>query len=257
MCNPRRVHVTASQALAEAWEHEVRRVITRSGEVTAEARTREALDASIGAPTLVLLERVLDAADGWQRDGETYTHPLDGGAIIYHADTRELEIVAFASEMVSVEGSSSELVRGDLTDTIEAEGTGVYYDDNYRGITEDDARAAAARDAQHRLSARRDEVLGQARAEAEGAVGATVEAAAGARADEEFVRRSAARAAQLRVAAADRVTSVGIQGRNLFHRALADAYRDAILAYARSRGAEGLTCTQQEGVVEIQFEMTV
>jgi hypothetical protein len=255
MCNPRRVHVTASRQLVEAWEHEVRRVTTRSGDVTAEARTREALDASIGAPTLAMLERVLTEADGWRRDGDTYTHDLDGGFVTYHADIQELEIVALAAAVVDVEASASQVVRGDLDQTIEAAGTGTYYDDNWRGITEDDARQAAARDAQNHLERQRQELIDQARAAAERTHAAAVEAAAGAQAEEELTRRSAARAEHLRAEAARRLTAVGIQGRNVFHQALALAYRDAILAYARSRGAEGVICSERDGVVEIQFEM--
>jgi hypothetical protein len=255
MCNPRRVRVTASRALAEAWEHEVRRVISRSGDVTAEARTREVLDASIGAPTLAVLERILAGAEGWDRDGDTFTHQLDGGYVAYHADTQELEIVARATGLVNVEVSSSDVVRGDLAQTIEVEGVGTYYDDEWGGITEDDARAAAQTHAEDQLRARRRELLDEARAVAEGERGAAVESAAGLLADEELVRRTADRERELRAEATNRLTSVGIQGRNVFHRALALAYRDAILAYAQSRGAEGLTCTERDGVVEIQFEM--
>jgi hypothetical protein len=255
MCNPRRVHVTASRQLVEAWEHEIRRVITRSGNVTGEARSREPLDASIGAPTLALLERVLEAAEGWERDGDAYTHELDGGYVTYHADTQELEIVARVTEEVTADGSSSATMRGDLDQQVEVNGVGVYYDDNWGGITEEDARAAAGRDAEQRLDAARRDLMAAARTEVERAHGAAVEAAASAEAEAELARRSEARAEQLRVDAARRLTAVGIQGRNTFHQALANAYRDAILAYAQSRHAEGISCIERDGVMEIEFEL--
>jgi hypothetical protein len=257
MCNPRRVHVTASRELLEAWQHEVQRVITLSGDVNAEVRIREVLDASIGAPTLAVLERALSEANGWHRDGDTFTYPLDGGHVAYHADTQELEIVASAADEVSVEIASTEVVHGELAETVDITGTGIFYDDGWGDITADDAHAEAVRDVEIQLAARRRQLIDAAQAAAEAAHGDTVAATAAAEAQAQLERRRAARAEELRIEASGRLTAVGIQGRNVFHQALALAYRDAILAYAHARGAEGVTCTDHDGVLEIQFEMSV
>ena len=49
MCNPRRVEVTATRAIAEAWERAVRRAASRRGTVRGEVRIRQSLAASLGA----------------------------------------------------------------------------------------------------------------------------------------------------------------------------------------------------------------
>ncbi len=255
MCNPRRIHVTASAQLAEAWEHEIRRVATRSGDAMAEARLLEPLDATIGAPVLVMLERALAGTEGWEQDGDSFRYTLDGGYLAYHADTQELEIVAQAAERVDVEVAAVETAHGEVAEHIEVRGTGTYYDDGYGGITEDDARRAAHADAQSNLELERQRVLAQAREQAEALRAVEVEASAAAQAEAEWARRTAQRAEELRGLAVQRLTALGIEGRNVFHRALAMAYRDAITAYAQSRGAENFSCTERDGVVEIEFEM--
>jgi hypothetical protein len=257
MCNPRRVEVTATRELAEAWEHEVRRVATRSAHATGESRVREPLDGAIGAPVLGALAAVLSGADGWERDGDTFRHALDGGYLAYHADTQELEIVATASGQVDVAVTSSVVLHGEVRERIEATGTGRYYDDNWGGVTEADARQAADRDAEANLQARRLDVLRAARAEEEARRGADLDATVGAQADAELARRTAARTDELRAEAARCLTAVGIQGRNAFHAVLAQAYREAILAYARRRGADRISCSEDGGVLEIEFEMQV
>jgi hypothetical protein len=255
MCNPRKVVVTAGRELAVAWEHEVRRVATRSAGATGEARVREELDASIGAPVLTMLERVLDGAEGWQRLDDSFRYELDGGYLEYHVDSRSIEIVARASDMVDVEVSTSTVMRGEISETIEASGIGRYYDDEWGGVTAADAQVAAERDAAANLEARRHEVLDAARNAAEAERARELEAAVGAQADAELAARTAEREAELRAEAARRLTAIGIQGRNVLHQALALAYRDAILAYARVRGAERLSVSEQGGVVDIEFEL--
>lgn len=257
MCNPRRVRVRATRQLAQAWEQEVRRQVTRSGQAVGEARVREPLGASVGAPALVALNSVLADAPGWEQHDGTFRHEIDGGRVVYHPLTRELEIVATAIDDVEVSGEASVTVRGEVADTVEAEGVGTYYDDNYGGITRADAQRAAQQDAERALDTTGRQRIQQAQQTADELEGSAVAAQAEARAAAALAEATAARADELRRDAAARLSAVGIHGRNLFHQALAVAYRDAILAYARSRRADRISCTDQDGVVEIEFELQV
>ncbi|AEH10001.1 hypothetical protein [Candidatus Protofrankia datiscae] len=257
MCNPRRVRVRAARDLSDAWEQEVRRQVTRRGQATGDARIREPLTAGIGAPTLAALTGVLARTAGWERDGESFRHALDGGWLSYHPATRELEIVAEAVAEVTASGEASAVVRGQLAETVEAEGEGIYYDDNYGGRTQRYARREAARNAERAVDAQVEALLAAARQQADSAEGTAVEAAAAARADAALAEAAAARAEALRREAAKRLVTVGIQGRNIFHQALAGAYRDAILAYARARHAEGITWSENNGVLDIEFELRI
>jgi hypothetical protein len=255
MCNPRRINVTATRELREAWEQEVARAVTRTGSAVGQARMREQLDASIGGPTLVMLERALETAEGWIQDGDSFRYDMTGGYVAYHSDTQELELVAEVSEEVSASEQATETIRGEFDTRVEAGGTGVYYDDGYGGITAADARRAAEADAQRNLDRQRQGLLDQARAEHEVRLAEDLERRAAERADASFLQVQTRRSAELAEDAADRLTAIGIEGRNAFHQVLAGAYRDAIVAYARARGADGLSVVEHDGVMEIEFEM--
>ncbi|MBG0562558.1 molecular chaperone DnaJ [Actinoplanes aureus] len=255
MCNPRRIDVTATQHLREAWEHEVRRAATISGAATGRARIVESLDTTLGAPTLAALAQTLDRADGWVLDGDVYRYEMAGGYVAYHTDTCELEIVAVLAEELSATGEASRTVSGEVDRDIEASGSGIHYDDNWGGITEDDARREAERQAQRNLSAAREEALSAAQTAAAAEHLADLDASARAAATAELDRLVGERSAQLNEAAAESLAAIGVRGRNEFHRVLAEAYREAVLAYARVRGADSVHVVESDGVLEIEFEI--
>ncbi|MFI5893090.1 molecular chaperone DnaJ [Actinoplanes sp. NPDC051513] len=255
MCNPRRIDVTATQHLREAWEHEVRRVATISGAATGQARITESLEDTLGAPTLAALARTLDEAEGWVLDGDVYRYAMEGGYVAYHADTRELEIVAELAEEVSASGEASRTISGEIERDITAAGSGTHYDDNWGGITAEDARREAERQAQLNLAAARAEALTTAQSEAAEQHLAGLDASARAAATAELDRILAERTAELGAAAAEVLATIGVRGRNEFHRVLAEAYREAVLAYARMRGADGVQVVETNGVLEIEFEI--
>ena len=59
MCDPRRVTVTATRQVQEAWEREVQRVAEFPGTLIGEARIRQPLDASLGGPAMMALHTAL------------------------------------------------------------------------------------------------------------------------------------------------------------------------------------------------------
>jgi len=249
--------VRATRQLAQAWEHEVRRQVTRTGQAVGEVRVREPLGSSVGGPALTALAAVLRADPEWERVGETFVHRVDGGHVIYHPAARELEIVATATADVEATGDVARTVSGELTGDVEAEGVGVYYDDNWGGTTEEDARREARERAEAALETATRERARAARDAADEREGAALVGAAEQQAEAALTEATAARERELRADAATRLATVGVQGRNAFHRALASAYRDAILAFARSRRAAGISCTEADGVVDIEFELQI
>jgi FtsH ternary system domain X2 len=256
MCNPRRVRVRATRELAEAWAQEVRRQATRTGRTAGTARVRESLADSIGGPTLAALADLLGRLDGWTEtpDG-TFTHELEGGTITFDPVTRELEITATVTGEVSVTEEAAATVDTEVSGTVEAEGEGIYYDDGYGGLNEQTAQ----RDAEQNLDRAMAEAVRrrreQASRDADAAAGDAVAREAAARAEASYAAAAAAQEQELRRAAADQLMAVGAQGRALFNAALAQAYRDAILAYARSRRASNLHHSEQGGVLDIEFEL--
>lgn len=210
MCNPRRIEVTATRQVAEAWEHEVRRAASRSGTVTGEARVRQALDASVGAPTLATLERALEAGfAGWRREGDAFRHDVEGGYVVYSLEDQSLTIVATASDVVHGRGEAGARLTGRVEGEIAGRGEGRYYDDGYMGRTEARAREEAQRAAEAGVDA-------QVKAQVEGDKEAAEREAAGkllADADRaaqaDWEARAAERRAALERAAADHLAAVG------------------------------------------------
>jgi hypothetical protein len=266
MCNPRRIRVEATRQLVEAWSHEVRRQVTLHGEAVGRAEVRQPLGSMLGAPVLATLERVLQDHEGWREVPEGFRLDLEGGYVVYHADTRELETVAELRTQVSAEQEATTSVGGVVTETLHVEGEGRYYDDSWGGYTEQTARRDAEQDARRRLAdaeqdARRRladaaaERLARARQEAEAAAQEETEARARAAAEEALSRARSAAQADLDRAAAERLEVIGARAQEALNGVLALAYRDAILAYARSRRAAGLEVSEADGVLRIEFEM--
>lgn len=242
MCNPRRVQVTATRQVREAWEREVRRAATVSAEVGGEARIRQQLDASVGAPALMAMQLRLargaeGGCDGWaaQADG-AYRHDVEGGYLLYRPDQRTLEIVATVAETLTETGVASRTVGGRLETDIEAAGEAGYYDDGWGGHTEERARREAEQAAERNAEASARERLQAAADAAEQAADAQLTEAAAAAGRQRLAERAELHRAELEQRAREHLGEVGIRARQAFHRLLALGYRDALEGLARRRG---------------------
>jgi len=255
MCNPRRIEVTATRHLAEAWTREVQRAVRLSALVNGEARVRQSL-ATVGAPALDALEERLRAGiAGWERFEGGYRHAVRGGYVEYRPDDQSLEIVAVASEAIEGWGEVVVHLEGQLQEEIAANAGARYYDDGYGGRTQEvaerEARAGAERELDEQVRRRMREVAEAAEAEH----GDKVRSQAEAVAKNDLERQRAARAQALERQAQADLTAVGAEARLAFHRILALGYRDALLALARARGASGIQCSEQGDSLEIEFTL--
>ncbi len=256
MCNPRRVEVTATRAIAEAWEREVRRAASRSGTVRGEVRIQQSLAASLGAPALAALERALDTGCiGWREVAEGYRYDVAGGWALYSPSDRSLTIVATQSEEVVGRGEAHVCLSGHVAEEVTARGEGRYYDDGYGGRTREIADAEARLAAQNSLEAAARARVARVVDDAEGAVRDDLEAQAARAAEADFEARAAARQAALQRGVEARAEEVFTEARRAFHALLARAYRDALLALARHRGAQGIAVHEDGDILEIEFEL--
>jgi hypothetical protein len=259
MCNPRRIRVRATRRLAEAWDQQVRQRVVLSGDVTGEARVREQLGRTVGGPTLAALTRVLGRTQGWQEDVDgVFRHPLDGGMISFDPASRELEIVARVAGQVEASGEAVTMVRAQVDDLLHASGVGTYYDDAYGGITRGHARQVAGQAAEAALDDAAEKARARERRRIEQAYQSGLSEQAQQRAREHLAARARLRERELTAQATDLLAAIGDSGRAVFHRALAEAYRDAILAYARTRRATGISWSEEDdGALNIEFELEV
>lgn len=256
MCNPRRVQVTLTRDIAQAWEREISRSVSLSTQVTGEARVRQAMTDSVGAPVQRALEMLLaQGCEGWQETEQGYRHDVEGGYVVYNPDAHVLEIVATLNDQVATEATQTDVIGGTHRETLNTTQTGQYYDDGWGGRTEDVAKAEAGKAAEQALDEqgrnRVREIAEQAERENADAVRARAEAKARQQLDRQAQERQEALSRQAR----QNLDTVGVQCRQAFNGLLAQAYRDAILAYARRNGAEGLSCQDDGDIVEIEFFM--
>lgn len=256
MCNPRRVTVTATRDIAEAWRREASRTVELSSEVVGEARLRQPLASRLGTPALRALEaRLAAGAAGWTATPEGYRHDVDGGYVLYRTDEQALEIVATLAAMVTAAGTARTLLEGELRDTLSASAERRYFDDAYVEQNEARARADAERELNQTLQQALREKLAQAQHQAEAAQADRLQTEAEAAAHEALRQTAAERRATLARLAEEHLETVGLRCRQAFNQLLALAYRDAILAYARRHGADAIQCRDDEGVLEIEFFM--
>jgi hypothetical protein len=254
MCKPRRITITATRDLQEAWSREVSRTVQLSSSVQGEARVRQRLADSVAVPVLRGIELALGRGlPGWTAAEGGYRHAIDGGYVFYNPEEHEIEIVAVAEGTVAVEGTARTTLGGEVRQTISAEGVGEYYEDGYAGRDEAFGKAEGQKKAEAALAEQAAKSLRQAaeaaEAEAAGDLGGRAAADAQVRLAAEAEKRRAALAQQ----AAGQLETVGVRGRHVVNRLLAEGYRAAILAYARSNGADGIQCHDDQDTLEIEF----
>jgi len=254
MCNPRRVSVTLTRDIAEAWRREVSRTAELSTRVVGTARLRQSLADSVGGPALRALENRLAAGEeGWQAVPEGYRCEVEGGYVLYLADEQVLEIVATLDDSVQAQGEAATVLSGEINTTLSASAERSYYDDGYGQLTEAGARQAAEDLARRTLTRESRQRLEQAQQQAEAAESIRLQAQAEAAAAANLATAAAERRELLSRQAEERLDIVGLHCRRAFNRLLAQAYRDAILAYARRHGAENIQCRDDAETLEIEF----
>lgn len=255
MCNPRRIQITATRQVHQAWEREVERVAEVAGTLTGEARISQALDATLGGSALMALQNALaQGFPGWaeQEDG-SYRHPVEGGYAVYRPDSHSLEIVATLSEELRAQAAVRERLSGEFAGTVEAQVERGYYDDGYGGHTEQRARQEAQQAAPAALDQALRAHLAAAADAAETTQDAELRRRAQQQAQHDWERQADQRRDALSRRAAAELQQVGLRARLAFHQLLAHAYREALLGLARRRGADGIQCRDTDGYLEIEF----
>ncbi len=255
MCNPRRVTVTATREIAEAWQREVSRTVTLSTQVIGEARVRQPLSNTLGTPVFRALESLLASGniENWQETETGYRHDVEGGYVFYDMDEQTLEIVATLGDTVQAEGSATRQLSGELRATLSTEQEGHYYENGYGGRTQARAETEAGKAAQHSLDQIAQNRLEEDQREAEEAESSHLQNQAQIEAQTQLRQTAQQRQTQLSSQAAEHLDSVGIRCRQAFNTLLAQAYREAILAYARYHGAENISCQDKTDHLEIEF----
>jgi hypothetical protein len=262
MCNPRRIQVEAVSNLSAAWQEEIVRTAQATGTATGEARVVDDLQAMLSPQAYAQFVRCLAGDRAWTRLDDTYHLDVERGSVMFDPDTGEIELTARLSEHLALEASARREASGTVDATGRAETEAVYYTDGWRNQTRErvereaqeqvdrEAEAQAQRELQAAQDAAR--LAGRARLRGEES---EVEAEARQNAEAELRRRSAERTAVLSRRAEGELESVRRECMAIVNRSVGQAYREAILSYARERGAENIRLTEEDGSISIEFEL--
>ncbi|MEU9478256.1 hypothetical protein [Streptomyces sp. NPDC048191] len=263
MCNPRRVRVTATREVAEAWQTDLERRVAMSDTVVSELEISYPFGGTLGARTRGVFENALARDPQWRQTADgSLELPLADGMVTYRPATGDLVVRVRLTDTANVEGRAAESLSGTVSDVAHGEGEGSYFDDNYFGRTEQRARDKARRRAESDAERNARALLDSVRRRAQ-------EASAAARRDaEERVRQAAAADAAARLEAERarvrdeldaanrvRVQRLGQDVLRAVNSVLATAYREALVAYAREHGARDVRVDESDGRVDIEFEM--
>lgn len=262
MCNPRRIKVRASRSLTEAWQAEITRTARLTETLSGEARIVEPLGARLPAPVRDRLIELLEADPMWRAVEDGYRYDVPGGHLTYYPDTGDLEVVANATAELTAEGIAARTRGGIAEGTAESEAEVSFYSDGYAGRN----KAAAEREGEtkagrHAEEEARKNLATQLEADRQAAEEAL--AAQATAVEQEALDDARRRIEEQRDTQQEELTAeAGRQVRRLqenylrvINLPLTHAYRDVILERANQPDVRNLYHTEQDGIIEIQFEM--
>jgi hypothetical protein len=254
--------VRATRVISEQWRAEVVRTARAAGTVAGEATMTRSLHTLLARPLLVAFERALGQDPEWEAVGDEYHHHVPDGLVVYRPSTGELEFTVRLTADVEVEGSATRVESGEVTDEVETEQEGVYYDDAWMGRTKESAEREAGRAADRVVDELAEQRRTELRREAEERARllqengtAAAEAEAQAEAERKLDEESRLRERELRSAAQQRLEEVHDRTMRGVQRVMVTAVQGAVTEFARRNGAQNFVVREEDGVVEIQFEM--
>lgn len=221
-----------------------------SDTVVSEARIARAFGDTLGTRTREVFERALVADPQWQETDGVHRLPLEGAEVTYRPSSGELTITAHLQSTVTADAEASDVVEGTVQDVARGRGVG-----RHSGEANRIARSEAERNAQAMRDRLRRMADGAAR-EAADAAADRVQAEADRHASERLDAARTEAQQTLDEQNRSRLEGLGQAGLHAVNAVLAQAYQEALLAYAREHGATGIRLDDSEDdVVEIEFEL--
>ena len=255
------VYAARRPRIAEAWQAEIEQAATARGDVAAQARLVQSIADLLPQAARQAFEQAMQVSPDWVwTDGE-YRRAVAGGYTAYRPDSGELEIVIELREAIEAVGTATLVATGEVTGEVTAEATGTYYTDNWRGQSKEVAteRAQSVADAKaDELAEQHKEALKfQAAEAARHALNErTGKAAAQARlsAEQQLTEQAAEVQSDLDEQAGQRLEAVQTETLKGVFQLVATGYSAVMQAYALEHG-ENLEVSEEDGVIEIQFEL--
>ncbi|NJP07683.1 MAG: hypothetical protein HC837_19725 [Chloroflexaceae bacterium] len=255
MCNPRRVIIKLHQAVREEWSRTVEAHVAEQTEIEASMMLETQIDlaAELGEVALQELRTLLaEGYGGWQADASAYRLELNHGiSLRYHPDTGRLQVAAQLHETVEAAASASNLASGMIEGTVEAKGSGRYYDDGWGGYTESKARYTAEEQAREQLAEAEARLRTEQQQQALNAAQQQAEAEARRAAQQRLHEETARRQAQLDEAVEQLLRESEEDVQAAIGSLLGQTYRRALIRLVQQGGGQVLQDEQQGAVIEL------
>ncbi|HIE06682.1 MAG TPA: hypothetical protein EYP64_01405 [Desulfarculaceae bacterium] len=263
MCNPRKVMIHVNETIEAAWRQlltekaTASELLSENAEISCEIKLAE----EMGAAALDVLEQVLagEFADfpGWQKDSAgNFYRDLEDITLVYDPNRRQFVLRARLEEMLSAEASAAAEICQVTTGTIAFEAVGYYYDDGWKGRTEEKALKEATEQAEMRFEyALKELKKAQPESAAELELRSSLTAEAQSKVEKELAEKRAALRLELRH---QLQAQLARQQQNAFYeinRVVGETYRQTLCRLVLENGGRVISDRQSGSVIELELEL--
>ena len=263
MCNPRKVMIHVNETIETAWRQlltekaAASELLTEQAEISCEIKLAE----EMGTAALDVLEQVLageySAVPAWEKDDEgNFYRDFAGITLVYDPLNRQFVLRARLQEMLSAEARAAAEICRVTTGTIAFEAVGHYYDDGWKGRTEEKALKEAAEQVEIRFErALEDLKKAQFEGEAEQKLRAELAAAAQSELEAELAEKRAALRLELRHQLQAQLAQRQQDAFYEINRVVGETYRQTLCRLVLENGGRVISDCQTGSVIELELEL--
>ncbi len=263
MCNPRKVMIHVNETIETAWRQlltekaSASEMLTEKAEISCEIKLAEAM----GAAALDVLEQVLagefSAVPAWEKDeAGNFYRDFAGITLVYDPLKRQFVLRARLQEMLSAKAHAAAEICRVTTGTIAFEAVGHYYDDGWKGRTEEKALKEVSEQVEIRFERALEELKKiQPEGEAEHNLRAELAASAQSELETELAEKRAALRLELRH---QLQAQLARQQRDAFYeinRVVGETYRQTLCRLVLENGGRVISDRQSGSVIELELEL--
>jgi len=265
MCNPRKVMIHVNKTIEAAWrqmlteEAEAADLLSEQGEISCAID----LSAEMGDAALDMLEKVLvgefPGFPAWERDDDgNFYRDLDAVTLVYDLCSRQFLMRARLSEMISVKAAAAAEVCQETSGSIAFAAVGHFYDDGWKGRTEERALLEAQEQVEIRLERALEELKKERLCQesaAESGLRMELKEQAEAEARLKLEEKREALRFQLR---RQLQAQLARQQQNAFYeinRAVGETYRQTLCRLVLENGGRVINDQQTGSVIELELEL--
>lgn len=256
MCNPRRLVVNLTQQIEEECQATVTETATARLDVQERLERVIPLGERLGPSARLGLSAALNEGfRGWRRaegEAERFTHELGPLRLSLDTDSAELVVAIERQSAVSGTARDEDEFRVSIRGTVEAEESGMAYDDGYRGLTPDVVQERLETNAQTRITNERQRLIDEQSREARENARSRAASKAQVRAEE----RAEALSEDERRLLRQELEALFQESRSVLHEEVAalvgETLRRSVLHLVRVNGGELRRCDETDDAIVIE-----